>query len=116
MKILITGATGFIGSKLVKLLLEKNHTIYYLSTSKNKIRNRINYKGFFWNPATQEIDVNCFEGVETIIHLAGATIAKRWTSSYKNELLSSRIQSSDLLFETLPTSHSKSNVSFCKYQ
>ena len=101
MKILITGATGFIGSKLVKLLLEKNHTVHYLTTSKNKIRNRVNYKGFYWNPVLQEIDSNCFEGVETIIHLAGATIAKRWTSSYKKELLSSRIQSSDLLFKTI---------------
>ena len=101
MKILITGATGFIGSKLVKLLLEKNHTIYYLSTSKNKIRNRINYKGFYWDPKNAEIDTNALTDVEVIIHLAGANVAKKWTTAYKEEIIESRVLSTQLLYQTL---------------
>ena len=76
MTILITGATGLIGSALSKNLIAKGDTIHYLTTSKDKLENKPNYKGFYWNPTTKEIDQTCFDGVEVIIMLAGATIAK----------------------------------------
>lgn len=101
MKLLITGATGFIGTALVKKLTQKGHIIHYLTTSKSKLENSENYKGFFWNPDTKEIDVSCFDGVEAIIHLAGASIAKRWTRSYRKEIISSRTESSNLLLTSL---------------
>ena len=56
MTILITGATGLIGSSLSKKLLDKGFTIHYLTTSKNKLENKPNYKGFYWNPNQKEID------------------------------------------------------------
>lgn len=98
MKILITGATGLIGSELVKLLVAKNHTVHYLTTSKEKIKYDSNYVGFYWNPQLGKIDENCIYGVDVIIHLAGANIAKRWTDSYKQEIIESRTLSSELLF------------------
>ena len=98
MKILITGATGLIGKKLVKLLLAKNHSVNYLSTSISKIESKPNYKGFYWNPEQSKIDENCIYEVDIIIHLAGATIAKRWTNAYKQEIIESRILSSELLY------------------
>ena len=64
MKILITGATGLIGSELVKLLLAKGHAIHYLTTSKSKIENQPNNQGFYWNPQEGKIDENCIFGVE----------------------------------------------------
>ena len=57
--------------------------------------------GFYWNPGEGKIDENCMLNVDIIIHLAGATIAKRWTNDYKQELIDSRILSSNLLFSTL---------------
>jgi uncharacterized protein len=101
MKVLITGATGMIGQELVKVLHQNNVKVNYLSTSKDKLVNKENYKGFFWNPDLNEIDVNAFEGVSVIYHLAGATVAKRWTTSYKKEILDSRIIPTRLLLETL---------------
>jgi len=101
MKVLITGATGLIGSALVKELQAKGYTINYLTTSKDKIDTKPNYKGFYWNPENNEIDESCIDGVEAIIHLAGASIAKRWTKSYKEEILTSRIITANLLFKTL---------------
>lgn len=103
MTILITGATGLVGKELVKKLLEENHTIHYLTTSKNKVLEKENYKGFYWNPATQEIDLNAFTEVEVIVHLAGASVSKKWTTAYKNEIRRSRIASTQLLFNTLKT-------------
>lgn len=101
MKVLITGATGMIGQELVKVLHQNNVEVNYLSTSKDKLVSKENYKGFYWNPDTNEIDINAFEGVSVIYHLAGATVAKRWTSSYKKEILDSRIIPTRLLFSTL---------------
>lgn len=101
MKILITGATGLVGNELVSLLLQNGETVHYLTTNKKKIESQSNYKGFYWNPEQGIIDENCFIGVEAIIHLAGANIGKRWTKNYKQEIIESRILSSNLLFKSL---------------
>ncbi|XMO85507.1 TIGR01777 family oxidoreductase [Algibacter sp. AS12] len=101
MRVLITGATGLVGSEIVKLCHEKEIKVNYLTTSKSKIVQKENYKGFYWNPKTKEIDANCFDGVDAIINLAGATISKRWTSSYKKVILSSRTETITLLISTL---------------
>ena len=101
MKVLITGATGLIGNELVSLLLQNGVSIHYLTTSKKKIENELNYKGFYWNPEQGIIDENCLMVVDAIIHLAGATISKRWTNSYKQEIIESRLLSSAVLFKAL---------------
>ena len=69
-----------------------------LTTSKQKIESESNYIGFYWNPQEGKIDENCIFGVEAIIHLAGANIAKRWTNAYKQEVIESRTLSAELLF------------------
>lgn len=101
MIVLITGATGLIGKALVEQLLKKNHKVHYLTTSPHKIQNKSNYKGFLWNPAKHQLDATALDGVEVIFHLAGATIAKRWTAKYKNEILSSRIDTAQTLYKAL---------------
>lgn len=101
MKILITGATGLIGKELVSLLLAKNHTVHYLTTSKAKIEEQSNYIGFYWNPQEGKIDENCLYGVDVIVHLAGANIANRWTNAYKQEIIESRTLSGELLFNLI---------------
>jgi uncharacterized protein (TIGR01777 family) len=101
MKVLITGATGLIGSELVSLLLQNGISVNYLTTSKNKIVNESNYKGFYWSPEQGIIDENCLMGVDSIINLAGANISKRWTNSYKQEIIESRLLSSSLLFKAI---------------
>ena len=101
MRVLITGATGLIGQEIVKLCHENDIAVNYLTTSKSKIVKEENYKGFYWNPKAQDIDSDCFNGVDAIIHLAGATVSKRWTQAYKKEILSSRIDSTNVLINTL---------------
>ena len=101
MKILITGATGLLGNKLSKLLIANNISVNYLSTSKAKIESKPNYQGFYWNIDEGKIDENCLIGVDVIVHLAGANIAKRWTNSYRQEIIESRTLTLNLLFNTL---------------
>ncbi|MCL6294583.1 TIGR01777 family oxidoreductase [Jejuia spongiicola] len=101
MRVLITGATGLVGQEVVKLCHEKDIAVNYLTTSKSKIKGQKNYQGFYWNPKTQDIDKTCFKNVDAIIHLAGATVSKRWTIDYKKEILSSRIEGTQLLINAL---------------
>jgi uncharacterized protein (TIGR01777 family) len=108
MKVLITGATGLVGKELVSLLLDKGISINYLTTSQDKIQDKENYKGFLWNPDKAEIDKSSILDVDSIIHLAGATISKRWTPEYKKEILDSRVLSTNLLYDTLK--HNAHNV------
>ena len=95
MKILITGGTGLIGSALVKKLAAQNHEVRILT------RNPAGKKNFFsWDIKNNTIDEKALENLDGIIHLAGASIAERWTDDYKKELYSSRIDSAKLLLNT----------------
>lgn len=110
MKVLVTGATGFIGDVLVGMLLEKGHTVHALSTRKNA-----SVKGattFYWQPDTFEMDAAALEGVEGIIHLAGATVSKRWTTNYKQEIYDSRTRTAETLFRAVAKLHQHSIKTF----
>ena len=109
-RVLITGATGLVGQEIVKQCHAQNIAVHYLSTSKSKLKQEDNLKGFYWNPTSGEIDINCFKDVKVVINLAGATIAKRWTKDYKSDILSSRVESLQLLYkvieaENIPINH-----------
>jgi uncharacterized protein (TIGR01777 family) len=95
--ILISGGSGFLGSHLIPLLKSNGKKVAVLS---RKIIPSLN--SYLWNPEKHTIDLNCFNGTGTIIHLAGAGIAdKRWTESYKKEIIESRVKSAGLLFDKL---------------
>ena len=101
MKLLITGATGLIGKNLITHAKRRKISIHFLTTRKEKCINSEGLKGFFWNPEQDEIDDSCFEGVDTLIHLAGANISKPWTTKNKEVILDSRLNSTRLLKKTL---------------
>lgn len=101
MRVLITGATGLIGSKITGLCHKNGIKVNYLSTSKNKIQEKENYRGFYWNPSSGDIDADCLQGVGAIINLAGANIFQPWTKKAKAEILNSRVNSLNTLYKTL---------------
>ncbi|NAY90326.1 TIGR01777 family protein [Muricauda sp. JGD-17] len=112
MKVLITGATGLVGEAIVKVLDQRNISVNYLTTSKEKITNSPDFQGFYWNPNNGEIDMACLEGVDAVINLAGASIAKRWTKEHKQKILESRTKSLDTLRNALATDKSARIKSF----
>ena len=101
MKILITGATGLVGQHLVTHLLSEGYEINFLTSRKKAIDSLPNCSGFYWDIEKQIIDTSCIDGVTKIIHLAGASVSKRWNTSYKKEIIESRVASSKLLYQTL---------------
>lgn len=98
--ILITGATGLVGSKLVPALRQLGHEVRILSR-KNSSHDPFT---FVWDVSKKSIDRKAFERVDTIIHLAGANVAEgRWTDARKKEIVESRTVSTRLLFDYLNT-------------
>jgi uncharacterized protein (TIGR01777 family) len=99
MKLLITGATGHIGKEIVSKAHELGHIVHFLTTRSSEINSLAPAKGFLWCPDQGEMDIKCFEGVEVVMHLAGASVSKRWTSAYKDKIRSSRIIPTQLLVQ-----------------
>lgn len=101
MKVLIAGATGLIGKELVSQCLDENIQVNFLTTQKSKITSQPNHQGFYWNPAKGEINPEAFKDVSVLINLAGATVSKRWTATYKKEILQSRVTTAQVLYNYL---------------
>ncbi len=86
MKILITGASGLIGTALTAELIKQGHTT--VSAVRREPRRNDEVQ---WNPTAGQINMSAFDSVDAVVHLAGAGIGdKRWTNDYKREILESR--------------------------
>ncbi len=97
MKVLVTGATGLVGSELVPFLVKQGHVVFRLTSSKPREGNDI-----VWDPAHNQLPKGRIEGTDVVVHLAGKNIAgKRWNSKVKEELRRSRVEGTKLLCETM---------------
>jgi uncharacterized protein (TIGR01777 family) len=98
-RILITGASGFIGSHLTAALARQRHEVYRLTRSQP---DPLDPRQFRWDPAAGFLDEACLEGVDAVIHLAGESIAaRRWNPAQKQRILESRALSSRLLLDAI---------------
>ena len=100
-KVLITGGSGLVGSRLTELLLNSGYEVAHLSTSKRRASRPDGVVVHGWNPAEGSIDSEALIGVSCIVNLAGASISKRWTNSYQKEIRSSRVDSLQTLYKAL---------------
>jgi hypothetical protein len=106
MKILITGASGLIGSKLIPLLSDKGHSVTRLTRS----RTQTSPDTAYWDPERGEIESGKLEGQDAVVHLAGESIEGRWTLEKKRRIEESRVRGTRLLAETLSGLDSKPRV------
>jgi len=97
MRVLISGASGLIGTELQKQLIAQGHTpivlVRGIATQANQVH---------WNPATGEIDHSVLETIDAVVNMAGATTGKLpWTRKYKQELIQSRLDSTKTLVQAM---------------
>ncbi|MFT3910157.1 MAG: TIGR01777 family oxidoreductase [Ferruginibacter sp.] len=106
--ILITGGTGLIGKALTKLLCDPGYRIIILTRSPSKKENNKLISYAAWDIKKQLIDIEAIQAADYIIHLVGAgVVEKRWSESYKKEIVESRTLSSKLLVDTLKNNTNK---------
>ncbi|NPD45320.1 TIGR01777 family oxidoreductase [Lentimicrobium sp. S6] len=94
--ILISGGSGLVGQEIAALFQKQGHEIAILSRNPDKQTIR----SFYWDVEDDKIDEEAIEFADVIIHLAGENISsKAWTPKQKEKIISSRTQSTQLLFD-----------------
>jgi uncharacterized protein (TIGR01777 family) len=93
MRVLISGASGLVGTELARQLREDGHQALRLVRRPAKSADEVS-----WNPAKGEIDPEIMETVDAVVNLAGATTGRiPWTAKYKKEIVASRLDSTRTL-------------------
>ena len=93
MRVLISGASGLVGTEVARQLREDGHEAIKLVRRAARAADEIS-----WNPSKGEIDPKIMERVDAVVNLAGATTGRiPWTAKYKKEIVSSRIDSTRTL-------------------
>ncbi|HEX3386148.1 MAG TPA: TIGR01777 family oxidoreductase [Mucilaginibacter sp.] len=105
--ILITGGSGAVSKRLTDLLLSKGYPVTHLNRRPGK---DTRVKNFLWDVPKGRIDEECIDGIDVIIHLAGASIAdKKWTEERKKEIIDSRTESIRLIYRLMKERANKVN-------
>lgn len=96
-RIAITGASGFIGTALCKLLERLEHTVLRLTRFPRGVRGEVH-----WDPVAGDLNLREIEGCEAFVNLAGESIADgRWSSAKKRRIRVSRVHGTRALSEFL---------------
>ncbi|MBL8222104.1 MAG: TIGR01777 family oxidoreductase [Bryobacterales bacterium] len=110
MQITLTGASGFIGGRLIARLLERKHSLVLLGR-RRPARLPDGVKFFEWDANSGAAPpVEALEGSEAVIHLAGEPVAQRWTAAAKEKIRSSRVGGTAALLGALKPISSKPHV------
>ena len=100
MRVLIAGSSGLVGTALSEHLESEGHTVVPLVRGLGG-----------WNPALGELDTHRIKGYDAIVHLGGVGIAeKRWSDDYKQAIVNSRINSTQLLSARMSQTRDKPAV------
>jgi uncharacterized protein (TIGR01777 family) len=103
-KVLLVGGNGLVGTQLRKKLITKGYSVSILGRSKSILEN---VESYLWDVDSKKIDEKAITSTDYIINLAGAGIAdNRWTDSRKKIIISSRVDSTKLLVETIKKTNS----------
>ena len=109
MTIVITGASGFIGRRLMKALSSGNHTIRVLSRHAGT-NLPPGVKLFVWDPVKGQPPEESLDGADAVVHLAGEPVAQRWNDEIKEKIRESRVVGTRNLVQALSTTPHRPQV------
>lgn len=113
MRVLISGSTGLIGTSLVEALKATPHTPVRLLRAHTQGSKQFleNTENVFWNPTEGRLADSALDGIDAVVHLAGAPIAdRRWSDKYKAQILNSRTSTTALLANAIAESQNPPSV------
>jgi len=111
MNVLVTGGTGFIGKQIIQALLEKGHAVTNLTTQRRQegvLSEKLQH--IYWNPKSKELNKSLLPSIQGVVHLAGYSVANKWSAANKALMVSSRISSTEFLCEILNEMETSPNV------
>lgn len=99
MRVLMSGATGFVGRALCRRLIGAGDEVRAFSRRPAQAKASLDGVGrvFAWDAATYEPPAEAFEGVDAVIHLAGESVVGLWTKAKREAIRASRVDSTQLL-------------------
>lgn len=103
-RIAITGATGLIGRALVSFLTSAGHEVLRITRqprASGASDAGAPVRDVAWDPEQDQLDGAALEGVDVVVHLAGAPVSERWTPAHKRAIRESRVRGTALLASTL---------------
>ena len=103
MKVVMTGATGFIGTSLAEALLKRGDELIILTRSPQfKAPNQPKLRYVAWNPRDETSIITEIDGSDAVINLAGEPIVgKRWTPKQKEKILESRVHATQIVANSI---------------
>jgi len=111
LKVLVTGATGLIGSALCDALYARGDHVVGLSRDPSRARSanpRVTWRK--WEPTLERPDPGAFEGVDGVVHLLGERIDQRWTDEAKRKIMETRRQGTHNLVQGIEALEEKPKV------
>src|SRR4051795_3635765 len=92
MRVTVTGATGVIGRRLVAALRERNDEVTVFSRSQERASAKLGVEALPWDPEARPAPAEGLAGRDAVGHLAGESVAQRWSEAAKQRIRASRVE------------------------
>lgn len=108
MQFLISGASGLVGKALIPFLRSQGHAVVRLVRHRPVAPDEV-----FWDPVKGELDLHRFKTIDAVIHLAGSSVARRWSPAVRDEIWNSRVVGTRVLVDALSKLRHRPFVFLC---
>ena len=91
MRVIVTGATGLIGRRLVRALRSRGDDVTALARDPGSARAALGVEAIAWDPTGGPAPIGALDGRDAVVHLAGENVAQRWTARARRAIRESRV-------------------------